>query len=186
MTSHLLKRHQVETVPAWTFESRQLALELIRSKTSQNRQLVLKPLFGSRGRGLKLIRSESDLPEADTVNGVYYLQEFIPSQGDVWRDWRVMVVGGNAVCAMERRSELWITNRAQGAQCFPAQLEAEALELAERAAHAVGADYAGVDIIHSESDGWLVLEINGVPAWRGLQEVSDIDIAKSFTTLIVV
>ena len=42
MTSHLLKRRQVETVPAWTFESRQLALELIRSKTSQNRQLVLK------------------------------------------------------------------------------------------------------------------------------------------------
>ena len=76
--------------------------------------------------------------------------------------------------------------RAQGAQCFPAQLEAEALELAQLAAHAVGADYAGVDIIHSESDGWLVLEINGVPAWRGLQEVSEVDIAKSFAALIVV
>ena len=184
MTSHLLIRNGVSTVPAWTCESKEHALELVQASVRLKRKLVLKPLFGSSGRGLELIDAESDLPDEESVNGVYYLQEFVPSDDHYWRDWRVMVVDGNAICAMERRSEFWVTNRAQGAECVPAKLPDEALALAVHAAAAVEADYAGVDLIHTHRAGWQVIEINGVPAWHGLQEVSDTDIARAFAELV--
>ncbi len=185
MTSHLLKHADVATVPAWTTESRNQACRLIQKKQKEMKKLVLKPLFGSRGRGLKLIESEVDIPDEEAVNGVYYLQEFVLSKGDLWHDWRIMVVRGQAISAMERRSTQWITNRSQGAECKPAQLSREVLELAEGAADAVGAAYAGVDVIQDRQGQWKVLEINGVPAWRGLQEVSDVKIAKKFAELVL-
>ncbi len=184
MTSHLLIRNDVATVPAWTCENKEHALELVRDSVRWNRKLVLKPLFGSRGRGLELIEKESDLPDEETVNGVYYLQEFVPSDDNYWRDWRVMVVDGDPICAMERRSEIWVTNRARGGECLPAKLPDEALSLAAQAAAAVEADYAGVDMIYTHRAGWQVIEINGVPAWRGLQEVSDTEIARAFAELV--
>ena len=180
MTSHLLQKEQVATVPSWTCESRESATQQLEKLLSEGKKVVLKPLFGSSGRGLRLIESTEDLPGPEEVNHVYYLQEYIPSEDSHWRDWRVMVVDGRAICAMERRSDQWITNRAQGAQCLPAKLDLEPQRLAERAADAVGADYAGVDLICTKKGKWLVLEVNGVPAWQGLQAVSEVNIASQF------
>ena len=180
MTSHLLQKEQVATVPSWTCESRESATQQLEMLLSEGKKVVLKPLFGSSGRGLRLIESTEDLPRPEEVNHVYYLQEYIPSKDSYWRDWRVMVVNGKAICAMERRSDQWITNRAQGAQCLSAKLDFEPQQLAERAAVAVGADYAGVDLICTKEGKWLVLEVNGVPAWQGLQAVSEVSIASQF------
>jgi glutathione synthase/RimK-type ligase-like ATP-grasp enzyme len=41
----------------------------------------------------------------------------------------------------------------------------------------IGADYAGVDLIRDETGRLLVLEINSNPAWKGLQSVTDVNIA---------
>ena len=180
MTSHLLQKEQVATVPSWTCESRESATQQLEMLLSEGKKVVLKPLFGSSGRGLRLIESIEDLPGPEEVNHVYYLQEYIPSKDSYWRDWRVMVVDGRAIGAMERRSDRWITNRAQGAECLPARLDVEPQRLAERAADAVGADYAGVDLICTKDGKWLVLEVNGVPAWQGLQAVSEENIAGQF------
>ena len=49
--------------------------------------------------------------------------------------------------------------------------------LAEAAAQAVGACYAGVDIIRDYVGNYWVLEVNGIPAWKGLQSVCQVDIA---------
>ena len=41
----------------------------------------------------------------------------------------------------------------------------------------MGADYAGVDIVRGEDGRLWVIEVNGIPAWKGLQGVADVDIA---------
>jgi glutathione synthase/RimK-type ligase-like ATP-grasp enzyme len=50
-------------------------------------------------------------------------------------------------------------------------------DLAVTAARAVGADFAGVDIIHDGDGRPFVLEVNSMPAWSGLQRTTPLDIA---------
>jgi glutathione synthase/RimK-type ligase-like ATP-grasp enzyme len=90
----------------------------------------------------------------------------------------VLVVAGRARTAMRRVGAGWIHNVAQGARCEWAALEPALARIAEDAARALDMDYAGVDIIPSAgADPLLVLEVNGVAAWRGLQGVTRFNIA---------
>ena len=90
----------------------------------------------------------------------------------------VFEVNHQAVAAMQRSGEGWLHNVARGAQC--AWIEDDDIQaLAERASRAVDIDYCGVDIIR-DADGQLwVLEVNSIPAWRGLQSVCAVDIAQT-------
>jgi len=138
---------------------------------------VLKPLFGSQGRGLRLVRGADDLPPPADVTGVYYLQRYVERGGDGYQDFRVLVSSGRVVAAMMRHSAYWITNVKQGAKPLPAVADAAMKDLAIAAARAVGADFAGVDIIHGAGGRPQVLEVNSMPAWSGLQRTTHVDIA---------
>jgi len=50
-------------------------------------------------------------------------------------------------------------------------------ELAITAVGLVNMDYAGVDIIQDSTGRYVVIEINSVPAWKGLQSVCAVDLA---------
>jgi glutathione synthase/RimK-type ligase-like ATP-grasp enzyme len=78
---------------------------------------------------------------------------------------------------MMRQAPHWITNLKRGGKPVATVLDKEMRELAVRAAAAVGADFAGVDIIHGLDGRPTVLEINSMPAWSGLQKVSHVSIA---------
>lgn len=164
----------------WTFvhESREAAQAAF---DALGRDAVLKPLFGAQGKGIVRLTPGDALPEPEAVGGVYYLQEFIASRGSRAsggaHDWRVFVVDKRAVAAMIRRSDGWITNIFQGAAGEAASHEGEAAGLAIRAAAAVGAAYAGVDLIEDEDGRFLVLEVNSMPAWKGLNEATGVDVA---------
>ena len=178
MTSFLLARDNIPSPATWVCESASEAKKIIQEQTEQNRKLVLKPLFGNCGRGLQLLDRSSSLPTEEEVDGVYYLQKQILHEGEQARDWRVLVIADTAIAAMERISSHWITNRARGGQCLPAVLTPEIRELAEAASRSVGTAYAGVDIIRDTDGKYLVLEVNSVPAWRGLQSVVENDICQ--------
>src|SRR5262249_26452278 len=155
----------IPTPPTWSVESREQAAAIVASETALGHDLVLKPLFGSQGRGLVRIGKDATLPDDAGLAGVYYLQRLVPQPENAWHDWRVMVVGDRAIAAMIRRGRTWVTNVRQGAACEPASIEREPARLATAAARAVGADYAGVDVIASP-DGFMVLEVNSMPAWH--------------------
>jgi RimK family alpha-L-glutamate ligase len=178
MTSFLLQRHGIPTPPTWAIESRDAAKDIVRAEARPGQPLVLKPLFGSQGRGLRLIERLRDLPKAEEVQDVFYLQHYVSGPTAGWRDWRVFVVGGRAVAAMIRHGVQWRTNAAQGARCQAVPANGEIAKLAVRAASAVGADYAGVDIIQDGGGRYLVLEVNSMPAWRALQTATGIKIAE--------
>lgn len=178
MTSLLLGRSGISTPPYWVCESEETAQAVVTDEIRAGHKLVLKPLFGNCGRGLQLIDSVDRLLPRDQLDGIYYLQRYVEQPGPGGRDWRVFVIAERAVAAMERVSNHWVTNRARGGQCLPAVLTDELRSLAERAAAATGAYYTGVDIIRDSAGNYLVLEVNGVPAWRGLQSVHAVDIAE--------
>ncbi|MGH6850249.1 MAG: RimK family alpha-L-glutamate ligase [Methylocella sp.] len=175
-TSFALGRNMIPTPPTWTVQSEQAARQVVRREAGRG-PLVLKPLFGAQGYGLKLIRREDDLPPVEAVDGVYYLQRFVAAAGDGFRDLRLFVSEGTAVAAMTRHAAQWITNVKLGARPEWFEPDAGTIDLALRAAAAVGADFAGVDMIRDAADILQVLEVNSMPGWRGLQKVAPFSIA---------
>jgi RimK family alpha-L-glutamate ligase len=105
---------------------------------------------------------------------VYYLQRTIDHSG---ADVRAFVLGGQVLAAIERRSNGWRTNLARGGTARGVTLPEEAKHLALRAAATVGADYAGVDLLTGRDGRTCVLEVNGIPGWKGLQEATGLDVA---------
>ncbi len=179
MTSFLLKQADIPTPGTWVCESKEKAEFIYQQECGQGKKLVSKPLFGSQGVGVHLLDAESGLIHDETFAGVYYLQSFIDCGDKESFDIRVFVINGKAISAMTRRSTNWITNRAQGAECEPLKLDAELSRLSEAAVKAVGIDYAGVDLIPDVNGCLQVIEVNSIPAWRGLQKVTDFNIASS-------
>jgi tetrahydromethanopterin:alpha-L-glutamate ligase len=175
-TSFLMAKAGIPTPATWCVESLEAARALARRELA-NGPLVLKPLFGSQGRGLQLIAKTEDLPPPETVAGVYYLQRFVGVERDGFRDMRLFVLRGRVIAAMVRHSDSWITNVKQGGRPLAAVADGEVKALALTAAEAVGADLAGVDVVRDAPGRPFVLEVNSMPAWRGLQRVTSANIA---------
>lgn len=181
MTSFLLQNKNIPTPATWVSESR-AQVEKLRAIAQQNNQtLVLKPLFGSQGLGVRKLLADASLPVPmqQFVDGVYYFQEFIET-GDAPHDFRVFVIHGKVVAAMKRIGSSWVNNVAAGGRCESVDLDLNSAMsmLALQAAEALDIDYCGVDIIQSKSGEYYVLEVNSVPAWKGLQSVSHVDVAQ--------
>lgn len=148
--------------------------------------VVVKPLFGAEGRGIVRV---SDPDTAYRVfralelgRYVYYLQEFIPHGRE---DIRVFVIGNRIAASMVRRGNTWKTNIAQGASAEPLEVDDELRQMCLKATRVLGAEYAGVDILPREDGGYTVIELNGIPGWRGLQAVTGVDVAELLTAHVV-
>jgi ribosomal protein S6--L-glutamate ligase len=142
--------------------------------------VVVKPLFGSEGRGIVRV-SDPDLAwrtfqTLERIQSVLYLQKFIRHPG--W-DLRVFVLGKRVIAAMRRKANGdWRTNVAQGGKADPVKISPEMEEHAVRAAGAVDAPLAGIDLLPGPGGEMFVLEVNAVPGWRALAPVTGVDIAK--------
>ncbi len=147
--------------------------------------IVVKPVFGSRGIGAARI-SDQDIAERTfrTLHfnrHVLYVQEFVRHG---FRDIRVFLVGGTIVAAMLRVSTYWKTNVSKGAKPTPLRLAPEIEELAIKSADIIGCEIAGVDLMESPR-GVLVHEINSQPGWRGLQSTTQVDIAREIASYVI-
>ena len=176
--SFLFARHGVPTPRTFAARNLRHARTFIAQWLERRRYLVAKPIFGSQGKGLMRLSRDDPHPDYDAYHGVYYLQEYIEPDAAGSCDWRVLVIGGQALAAMRREGEGWISNLANGGRGTPAALEPELAELAERATRAVAMPYAGVDLMRDRDGRAWVTEINSIPAWRGLQQVCGLPIAE--------
>jgi RimK family alpha-L-glutamate ligase len=199
MTSLLLHAAGLPMPPTWAIESATAAHAVVLREAAARRCLVLKPLFGSQGKGLTRVgwvdghyvplpalSCPPGAADRQDYGGVAYLQRFIaPLTADddcPGHDFRVLVIGGQARAAMRRVSLDWVHNVAQGARCEAQTLDgplgAELARLSEAATQALGLDYAGVDLMPG-GDGLQLIEVNGVAAWHGLQKVCEFSIARA-------
>ncbi|NOQ64744.1 MAG: RimK family alpha-L-glutamate ligase [Methyloprofundus sp.] len=177
MTSFLLQQHHVPTPATWVLRDRQQAIAIAEAELRSGQQLISKPIFGSQGEGIRRIEKMSDLFWLTHSQGVYYLQRFVECAGEGYSDWRVFVVRGKVIAAMRRRGIHWLNNVARGASCEAVQADPKMEEIAIKASNALQMNYAGVDIICSPEDGYQVIEVNSIPAWKGLESVCDIAVA---------
>jgi RimK family alpha-L-glutamate ligase len=142
--------------------------------------VVVKPIFGSMGHGMVRV-SDPDVAfrvvrALEQTRAVFYVQRVVDHNG---RDVRVFVVGGRVLGAIQRHASdgEWRTNLSRGGSARPFELPPAWEQLALRAAAAIDADYAGVDLLPSRDGTVFVLEVNGIPGWRGLQQATGLDVA---------
>jgi RimK family alpha-L-glutamate ligase len=149
---------------------------------------IIKPIFGSLGHGMVRV-SEPEVARRivrslEQTRTVFYVQRAIDHGG---RDIRVFVVGGAVLGAIERHAPEgeWRTNVAIGGAPKPFELPEAWAQVAVRAAAAVGADYAGVDLLPSRDGQVFVLEVNGIPGWEGFQKATGVDVAAAIVGQLV-
>ena len=150
--------------------------------------VIIKPIFGSMGHGMVRV---SDLDTAfrvvralELTRAVFYVQRVVDHHGC---DVRAFVVGDRVVSAMERRARDggWRTNISLGGEAQATELSPEWTAQALRAARAVGAEYAGVDLLPARDGTLYVLEVNGIPGWSGVQTVTQTDIAGAIVDQLI-
>lgn len=128
---------------------------------------VLKPRFGSWGEDVFLCHTAEELDRTLALvagrpwwrrHGALVQELVGPTRSDV----RVVVAGERAVAAARRiaAEDEWRTNVTLGGTIVGAELPAGTERLALEAAHALGIDFASVDLLPVEN-GWVVLELNG-------------------------
>jgi RimK family alpha-L-glutamate ligase len=141
--------------------------------------VVVKPLFGGEGRGLARFTdaaaAETAFATLEQAGSVIYLQQFVPHDGV---DWRLLVIGDEVLGMRRVNPDDWRTNISLGARAEPLEVTAELAGLARRAAAAVGASIAGIDLLPGRDGRLYALEVNAVPGWRALAAVTGIDVAE--------
>jgi [lysine-biosynthesis-protein LysW]--L-2-aminoadipate ligase len=143
--------------------------------------VVLKPVVGSWGRLLARI-NDRDAAEAvlehkemlgSYQHSIVYIQEYIQKPG---RDIRAFVVNGEAVCAMYRTSEHWITNTARGGQGETCPITPELAEICRSASQAVGGGVLAIDVLEDPHRGFLINEVNHTMEFHTLVPTTGVDV----------
>jgi ribosomal protein S6--L-glutamate ligase len=165
-------------VPAtWAGESAAGAVEAF---DSLGGDVVVKPLFGSEGRGLVRVTDREVMGRVahalERIGAVLYVQKHIGNDGT---DLRLFILGDRVLATIRRIAPDgdWRTNVAVGGRAVACRVDPATERLAIRAAKAVGAEVAGVDILVPNGGGPVVLEVNAVPGWRALSAATGVDVA---------
>ena len=148
--------------------------------------VVVKPLFGSEGRGMIRVTDVEiawrTFRTLERLQTVLYVQQFVAHPG--W-DLRAFVIDGRILTAMRRHAkEDWRTNVAQGGRAESIALGADEQRLALAAARAVGTPIAGIDLLPKPGGGYYVLEVNAVPGWRALAPATGVDVAREIVRFL--
>jgi len=159
--------------------------EAIKAFNELGGDIVVKPIFGSRGQGATRV---NDIDVADTIfkaitfhHGVIYMQEFVQHG---YSDIRAFVIDNRVVASMRRVAQGWKTNYSRGAKPAPARISKEFEDIAIKSANAVGCKVAGVDILEGP-DGPRIVDVNSQPGWKGLQAVTDVNIAEEIVKYVL-
>ena len=151
--------------------------------------VILKTLRGSKGVGVLFLDSERGLDSIVQLihkqdeDADLLVQEYIKTDYDV----RVHILGGKFLAAMKRPviEGDFRSNVSQGSK--PQNIKLTELEIEEclKASKAVGGYWTAVDFIPSknrESQPPYMLEVNSSPGTEGIEEATNMNIAKEVIT----
>ncbi len=157
--------------------------------------VVVKPIFGGEGRGVMRIHDRQlawyTFSTLEQLGAVLYVQKFVPPGG---RDTRMLVIGDSVIGVRRVNPNDFRTNVAGGATGTPVVLSPAMVAAARRIAAEMSLVIGSVDVIDTlprqsptsdhEIDG-VVVEVNGVPGWKGAQCCLDIDLAETMIRCVI-
>jgi RimK family alpha-L-glutamate ligase len=176
LTTTLLHKHHILSPESIIAETSSLAME---GFYELGRDVVLKPLYGARGKDIIRINFEKNakfvFDQLESLQEIFYLQKYYEHKNE---DYRLFVVDGKVIASMKRKSKSWKTNISTGGLAEKYTPSEEMIELAIKSTNIVNGEIAGVDLMETEK-GLMVIEVNAVPGYQGIQSVNPtIDIPK--------
>lgn len=143
--------------------------------------IIIKLNEGTQGKGVML--ADSDQSAKSIIDTMYdlnkriLLQEFIKESKS--EDIRVFVIGKKVITAMKRTGikNDFRSNIHLGGTGSIVKLTKEEEKIAIEAAQLLNLQIAGVDLIRSKR-GTLVLEVNSTPGLQGIEEYTQVNVAK--------
>ncbi|HDH91406.1 MAG TPA: RimK family alpha-L-glutamate ligase, partial [Candidatus Aenigmarchaeota archaeon] len=150
--------------------------------------VVMKLLYGSLGRGVMFVDSpesaKSVMDALERFRQPIFLEEFIENPGE---DIRVFVLGDEVLAAMkrkakrgERRTNIGIGGKGEMIKSLDPEIE----EIAIKAAHALGMQICGVDIIEGNK-GPVIIEANVNVHFEGLARATKINVAREIVKFVL-
>ncbi len=188
LTSLLLKKYNVPTPKTHFSFSSESAMKTL---DKHGYPLVIKPVIGSWGRGVVLLKdrevADAIMEVRELTDGpldrIYYLQEAIRRPP---RDIRAIVVGDQVVAAMYRTSSGGFkTNIALGGEPVPCEITKDLEDICIKSSRAVGGGILGIDVMEDEKRGLVVHEVNNTVEFKGLAKVSKRNIPKEIIEFAV-
>ena len=183
LTSLILRDNNISTPDTWVFRGDDQLYEKV-DKLLKKNILIYKPLFGSQGENIVKIKNIDDLKKIDNSTNIYYLQKFIETKPS--HDYRVLVISNTKnrkMYSMARYGKTFINNVSAGGECTPIALGKEIIEKSIQVSKLFQIPFCGIDLI-KEREKIYVIEINSVPAWRGLQSITKDNISESITDIL--
>jgi len=132
--------------------------------------IVIKTIRGSQGLGVAICDSKV------SANSIFQflfnqrlkviLEEFIEASGTDYRAW---IVGGKVAVAMKRTAQEkgeFKANISRGGKGEKVELSKEDQELCIKAAHSIGLNIAGVDMMKDQTGKSCIIEINANPGTK--------------------
>ena len=133
----------------------------------------LKPIYGSRGRGVRLVENMNTMPSLE-AHGAWVAQA--PARDMDW-DLRVLILDGRVLAAMKRVSNKPVTNISQGGVGEAFEKDGEVAELAVKASEALNCVFAGVDMSFKRGEAFI-LDVNPQPDFMGVEEATGVNVAR--------
>ena len=178
ITSQLLAQHEIPTLRVLMAFDPEAALQAVEA---MGYPCVLKPVVGSWGR---LLAKIDNLSTAQAIiehkaslgvnHQIFYVQEYIEKPG---RDIRAFVVGEEAICAIYRTSENWITNTARGGQASNCPITPEIAGLCRQTAQVIGNGLLAIDLLETP-DGISIIEVNHTMEFRNSIHTTGVNIPR--------
>jgi RimK family alpha-L-glutamate ligase len=150
--------------------------------------IIAKHEKGYQGKSVRKFENREELLKfVKKINeknlGMFMWQKCLPTRSDL----RVVVLGGRAIGGMKRSAVggEFRSNYSLGGKVERWQLNEEERQIAEEVARVCGLDYCGVDIMKDENGGNYVLEVNRQCQFKGFEESTGINVAKSVVEMLI-
>ncbi len=157
-------------------QSRKAAMEAF---DSLGGDVVVKPIFGGEGRGVMRIQDRQlawyCFSTLEGLGAALYVQKFVWPGG---RDTRMLIIGAETFGIRRTNDRDFRTNVAGGGIGRAVELTPAQHAMARHIAQSMSLLIGSIDLIDCDVHGSVVVEVNGVPGWKGAQGCLAIDLAE--------